>query len=120
MQDSGVMKAALEELGAKATWTVAPQRLASIISQWPEEPNVDGDVEEAKAKLEKEAAAKPIIPEKQHPVDKVADLAKHGKVHSDGNVFYDLVMTKVDVRRGIYGQNMFYRMQVRFSLLVLL
>jgi len=113
MQDSGRMMEALEQLGAKASWLTAPQRLQSIINDWPEEPNVDGDVEEVKSKLDKKATAKVLTPEEQHPVDKVSGLSKKGVVHSDGNVFYDLIMTKVDVGYGAYGVNNFYRMQVR-------
>eukprot|EP00795_Rhopilema_esculentum_P008747 gene8747-14770_t len=71
--------------------------------------DVKRDAEEEIKKLKKVQ-----LNESTPTVDKALNMAATGAVYMDEEtgVFYDVVLTKVDVRRGLYGINVFYKLQV--------
>jgi len=116
LQDSGVMAKKLIELGAKDTKPPAGiQRAAtSVIStaKWEDEVDYEEDAEKF---LEKAAEAEKQVmtEEKKCPVDQYVKDSHLYEVVTDENLGpYDLFMTKVDLKKGYYGGNLFYRMQV--------
>jgi glutathione synthase/RimK-type ligase-like ATP-grasp enzyme len=61
---------------------------------------------------EKKKAEEAKKKENAHPVDREFDLWQTSEVHGDGDEIFDVALTKVDVQRGLYGINNFYKMQV--------
>jgi len=109
-QRSGVMVACMKSLGIAAPVS-PPSRQAE--STWPSDVDVDADctatLAAAQARLaqgKKPAAA--VEQNFQMPSPSSTIEVASG---TDGAEL-DLVMTKVDVAKGPYGQNVFYRMQV--------
>eukprot|EP01125_Pyxidicula_operculata_P008837 TRINITY_DN292_c0_g1_i1.p1 TRINITY_DN292_c0_g1~~TRINITY_DN292_c0_g1_i1.p1 ORF type:complete len:2964 (-),score=944.30 TRINITY_DN292_c0_g1_i1:25-8748(-) len=107
-QDSGKLSAALKELGAKPVKAV-PTRDNSMIptSQWPEYKfKLDDDFKALIKSFGKaEVKSKPPKP------DECLDLP-YCEVVCEDDLYYDIFMTKTDVKYGHYGSNNFYIMQV--------
>lgn len=116
LQDSGRMVEKLKELGATDQKPGIQRQATSIINAmgWPEqEINAEEDAEkfikEKQAELEKKEAEKPTV----IPVDDNVNNAENCEVVVDPKLGpYDLIMTKVDIRRGGWSENLFYKMQV--------
>jgi hypothetical protein len=104
-----------------AEWTGqkidAPIRRASGIplDQW-QDSKVDFEADaqlmmkEAQAKEEKDVENKELV-----PVDKTGQFSKSHKVHQEGGKPWDCYLTKVDLKNGIYGDYVFYKMQMLYD-----
>jgi predicted DNA-binding WGR domain protein len=112
IQKSGAMRKCLEEHGID---TGASQPIEVEVAL-PPKVSVDADVQAtlASTPMESDADAGPVCPvDTQFPMQH--SNSKPFVVASEDGVFYDLVMTKVDVNSGYYGKNVFYRMQVVYE-----
>lgn len=116
LQDSGVMKKKLVELGAKDNQKSANIKRAatSVIAgaSWAKEVDYEEDAEsfiEEASKLEKDL---PDIEEKVEPDPSCDEVSKNEVVYDAELGPYDLYMTKVDINRGYWGGNVFYKLQV--------
>eukprot|EP01125_Pyxidicula_operculata_P022385 TRINITY_DN910_c2_g1_i3.p1 TRINITY_DN910_c2_g1~~TRINITY_DN910_c2_g1_i3.p1 ORF type:complete len:2962 (-),score=808.64 TRINITY_DN910_c2_g1_i3:90-8975(-) len=108
MQDSGVMAESLKKLGAKLP-PAKPSRESSVVSSdsWPKPDfNLLEDFENG-MKAIGEACEVEVVPE-------VDPNCTHDNVSivDDNGLLFDIYMTKVDVKYGNSGLNMFYAMQV--------
>mmetsp|Transcript_41580 Transcript_41580/g.36963 ORF Transcript_41580/g.36963 Transcript_41580/m.36963 type:complete len:121 (+) Transcript_41580:936-1298(+) len=115
LQDSGVMAKKLQELGAKPLKMPSTIKRAatSVIAdlKWPDEVDYEEDAENFLKEAEK--AEKSIMKDEkvEVEVDRYANGRKHMKVVVDDELGpYDLLMTKVDIKKGPYGGNLFYKM----------
>jgi len=117
LQDDGVMVKALKALGATDAKAASNLKRAatSVIAtvDWPkEEVDYEEDAEkflDEASKVEKDLI---ITEEKIKPDQYCQDATYHEVVYDDKLGAYDLFMTKVDVKRGYFGGNVFYKMQV--------
>jgi ankyrin repeat protein/predicted DNA-binding WGR domain protein len=110
LQDSKKLFNSLRALGVKALPTL-PTREQSSILAWADS-GIDYE-HDAKAYVKSsEQVIDEVIP---HRVDKVFGDRKQREnceVYSKSGVFYDVLLTKVDIDYGIFGRNNFYVMQV--------
>ena len=117
LQDSGTMVQALKELGAvdhQAKGTL--KRLAtSIITsvEWAEEVDYEDDAEKYMKELQEKDME--IVDDTEVEPDDHATNARNLKVLYENNEPYSLYMTKVNVKKGGYGEYLFYRMQVLYE-----
>lgn len=121
-QDSGKMVNALLELGAVKRIKELPRSKTSIITtiDWIEE---ELDVEEDANKFIEECK-KADTNENQQSLKKQIALPDQYVVNNtsgplevlyEGDVPYDLMMTKVDLKTGFYSEFVFYKMQVLYE-----
>mmetsp|Transcript_16327 Transcript_16327/g.14000 ORF Transcript_16327/g.14000 Transcript_16327/m.14000 type:complete len:138 (+) Transcript_16327:7196-7609(+) len=81
-------------------------------AEWPEEVDYEGDAEKHINEEMKNEVNNPIAIE-ETPVDHCFSAAASSEVVTDENHHpYSLFMTKVDIKRGEFGEYLFYRMQV--------
>jgi hypothetical protein len=120
LQESGIMSAALLNLGARdefADQSKRPARASSVISEWSELlMDVEADAQQYvnAAQQQHDAAERPAG--YKHTVDKNSYLVKSGEIYVDADgVVYDVVFTKVDAQYGTYGRNNFYKMQLIYQ-----
>ena len=116
MQESGVLKRMLEIYGAKED-KVNVQRMLSMVpsADWPK---VEEDYEHDAAEYIKLAEAREKKDKKdvRVPPDRVGQFSQGFEVVYDDKLGpYDAYMTKVDLKNGIYGDFVFYRMQLLFD-----
>ena len=117
-QQSGVLLKKLAQLTSRPALLEQPGRLPSSIrsDQWPES-KVDFEEDSAllmKAAQEKEEKAMENKDKMKElvPVDKTGNFEKSYRVHCEGKQPWDAYLTKVDLRNGIYGDYVFYKMQL--------
>eukprot|EP01133_Synstelium_polycarpum_P003444 gene3444-3911_t len=110
LQDSGKMTATLIALGAPVMPpALRPSREQSTISTWDASINFEEDIEKYLAKRAKEDPPRPLKP----VVDPSSGSVDTCEVYVDDNgLVYDILMAKVDAKKGKYGQNNFYKMQI--------
>ena len=116
LQDSGVMVKKLIELGAKDNKPAANLKRAatSVIAgvDWAAEMDYEEDAEkllEEAAKVEKDMIE---IETKVKPDEACENPHQYEVLYDDKLGAYDLYMTKVDIKRGYFGGNVFYKMQI--------
>jgi ankyrin repeat protein/predicted DNA-binding WGR domain protein len=120
LQDSGRMLEALESLGAKEYEVPfgvrrAPTSLISFASFPASVPNFEEDAEVYYKQKEQEYKAKAAVEEKGIELDSYisSNMKQTSRVLCDDlNNPYDLYMTKVDIKKGQFSGNVFYRMQL--------
>lgn len=115
LQDSGILRSFLERSGAGEVFAddAKPMRTSSVISAWEAfgfDPKTDAEEFIKKAS---ENDTESILPAE---IDPEAELTEAGELFRgpDGDL-YDVILTKVDVARGNYGYNNFYKMQIIFD-----
>ncbi|KAM9979763.1 hypothetical protein ACTFIZ_006024 [Dictyostelium cf. discoideum] len=117
LQDSGKMRDALIKLGAKKIpQETLPTREVSTISNWSELNTVNYEQDYNKyieTKKELMAASnkqlKPLV-------DPISRMQENSDVYVDSNgLIFDILMTKVDAKRGNWGENNFYKMQIIYN-----
>ncbi len=108
MQDSKRLYQALLRLGAAPLPNLPSRAKTTFMAVREEPPNYDDD---AKALL-RSLPADELLDNTPKPDPNYA-RAEHSVVYkTPEGVYYDLLMTKVDVKQGAYGLNNFYRMQI--------
>jgi len=115
LQDDGVMVQALKDLGAidlKIASTL--KRAATSVIASVDWPKGEIDYEEDAEKFLKEEVGKDLIltQGKVQPDQYCQDANHYEVVYDDKLGAYDLFMTKVDVKKGLFGGNVFEKMQV--------
>jgi len=117
-QQSGVLLKKLAQLTGRRSLLEQPrQRRSSILSkEWPD-PQVDFEEDSTllmKAAQEKEEKAMGDADKQRElvPVDQTGHFEKSYRVHCEGKQPWDAYLTKVDLRNGIYGDYVFYKMQL--------
>jgi len=117
-QQSGVLLKKLKQLTNRSKTPVKARRLLSSIraDQWPA-PKVDFEEdstllmkaaqEKEEKEMEKDNKMKELV-----PVDKTGAFEKSYRVFCIGKQPWDAYLTKVDLRNGIYGDFVFYKMQL--------
>jgi ankyrin repeat protein/predicted DNA-binding WGR domain protein len=120
LQDSGRMLEALDSLGAKEYEVPfgvrrAPTSLISFASFPVSVPNFEEDADVYYKQKELEYKAKAAAEEKGIELDSYisSNMKQTSRVLCDeNNTPYDLYMTKVDIKKGQFSGNVFYRMQL--------
>ncbi|KAN0029742.1 hypothetical protein ACTA71_007878 [Dictyostelium dimigraforme] len=117
LQDSGKMKEALIKLGAKKIpQETLPTREVSTISNWSEITTVNYEQDYNKyieSKKELMAASNKQL---KPAVDPISRMQENSEVYVDSNgLIFDILMTKVDAKRGNWGENNFYKMQIIYN-----
>jgi len=113
-QESGVMLKELQKMGVEGSKRKEFQRVISAIpvDDWPE-PQVDYD-NDAVTYMERAAAREERKAEKI-PVDSTGNFEKTYEVYYENGEPVDTYLTKVDLKNGIYGEYVFYKMQVLYD-----
>ena len=119
LQDSGVMAAKLRELGAIDNKPPAniTRGATSVIGnvEWPEEEiNYEEDAEKYLEKVEKAEKNKmeEEKPDIVRPDKGCKDQAQYEVYYDEKLGAYDLYMTKVEIDKGPWGGNLYYKMQI--------
>ena len=117
-QQSGVLLKKLAQLTGRRGLLEQPRRRPSTIpsDQWPD-PRVDFEDDSTllmKAAAEKEEKAMEDAAKRRElvPVDQTGNFEKSYRVVCEGKQPWDAYLTKVDLRNGIYGDYVFYKMQL--------
>jgi ankyrin repeat protein/predicted DNA-binding WGR domain protein len=118
-QDSGVMLQALTDLGAREFEMPfglrrAPTSLISFATFPVDVPSYESDAEAYLAERERELKAALATKPQGVPVDSCvpANIAGSSKVMVEDSRPLDVYLTKVDIKKGQFGGNVFYRMQL--------
>ena len=87
------------------------------MDQWPAKTvDFEGDSElMMKAAQEKEERENKQEEKELVPVDKTGNFSKSHKVFQENMKPWDAYLTKVDLKNGIYGDYVFYKMQMLFD-----
>lgn len=111
-QQSGTLLSVLEERGAATRSSVTPMATDAAAPPWPEAVDLDADSALTLASRDAVAdSAELVIPVDKNFAAPSANAQTSVARGTDGEPL-DLMMTKVDLQKGWYGQNVFYRMQV--------
>jgi len=109
-QSSGVMSACMKSLGI-AVPPGTPNRKAE--ESWPAGVDIDADCTAALSAAQVRTATHTVVAPRVEPnFQKPSPNSTTEVACGTDGAELDLVMTKVDVAKGPYGQNVFYRMQV--------
>lgn len=118
LQGSSRMIAKLKELGAEDTYSTDLKHRATSTSMekdWPKE-EVDYEADAEKFLEKAQEREKMMVEEEKEEPDPKAGISNQLEVVYDEKLGpYSLTMTKVDVKVGGYGENMFYVMQVLYA-----